>query len=179
MENYIGEIRAFAFNRIPRGWLPCEGQVMQIAQYQDLFSLLGNRFGGDARTNFCLPDLRGHAMLGYGKAASSVVYLMGESNGAEKVSLDFNTTPCHTHAFNVSDGVGTDRASLGVYLAKKPSIASIEEENVQCYVPPGSSQPYALSGVSTTGEGVAHENRMPLQAVLLCIAYTGNWPPRP
>jgi len=178
MDNFLGEIRAFSFQKTPPGWLPCEGQVLQISQNRALFSLIGTRYGGDGTTNFQLPDLRGRAILGFGQSQSGHFFQIGQAAGAERVTLNASTSPAHYHTFLVSNVVGTDKATPGAYLAKEPSIASITGEEVNCYVPATSGSQVALSGVAGTGGGGGHENRVPSLAIQLCIATTGFWPPR-
>ncbi len=96
-EVYLGQIMTFAFNFAPRGWLACNGQLMPIAQNSALFSLLGTTFGGDGRTTFGLPDLRGRSMINYGDSPSLSPVLMGESSGIENVTLLAANIPAHIH----------------------------------------------------------------------------------
>lgn len=99
-EAYVGEIRAVAFDYAPDGWLPCDGRVLPINQYQALFSLLGNRFGGDPVSTFGLPDLRGSAAIGMGKGTyqGASNYNLGNKGGAEQVLLNAAQGPVAAHA---------------------------------------------------------------------------------
>ena len=83
-EAYWGEIRMFAGDYAPRGWLLCNGQLLQIQQYQPLYAIIGNRYGGDGRTTFGLPDLRGRVPVGMGQGAGLAPYNLGQSGGAER-----------------------------------------------------------------------------------------------
>ena len=93
---YLGEIRLFAWNRIPKGWMACSGQTLGITQNQALFSLLGVTYGGDGVTTFKLPDLRGRVSMHWSSTDSPAVAL-GTSAGSEHVTLTVSNLPGHTH----------------------------------------------------------------------------------
>ena len=95
---YIGQIQLFGFNFAPRGWAFCDGQLLPINSYTALFSLLGTTFGGDGRTTFGLPDLRGRSAVGVGTGPGISTISWGERAGAENVTLNVNTMPSHSHA---------------------------------------------------------------------------------
>jgi microcystin-dependent protein len=110
-EAFLGEIRAVAFDYAPDGWLPCDGRLLPIAQYNALYALLGTNFGGDARSTFGLPDLRGSVPIGMGKGTylGASTYNMGNKGGVEQVSLTPAQTPLapHIHPTTVTDPVYT------------------------------------------------------------------------
>ena len=83
MEPFIGEIRLFAGNFAPRGWAFCEGQLLQIEMYTTLFSILGTQYGGDGRTNFALPDLRGRVAVGVGHGPGLPPYREGQQGASQ------------------------------------------------------------------------------------------------
>jgi len=180
MENYIGEIRAFPFSQTPKGWMPCEGQTLQIQQYNALYALIGIKFGGNGSTNFMLPDLRGRAMLNYGTSASSVNYPFAQAGGSETVKLTSTTCPIHIHTFVVVNTPGALAAvAVNAYLAKAPTFTTIEGDIIYCYNAPGiSNVPVPLNGINITGGDAGHENRMPSLPLQLCIAIAGLWPSR-
>lgn len=95
MDPFLGEIRAVGFDFAPRGWALCNGQILQINQYQALYSLLGTAYGGDGQTTFALPDLRGRVGVHQGQGLSS--YRMGQRAGAETQTLSVAQIPLHTH----------------------------------------------------------------------------------
>jgi microcystin-dependent protein len=97
-EPALGEISIFAGNFAPRGWAPCEGQLLPIMQNTSLFSVIGTTYGGDGRTTFALPDLRGRTPIGAGSGAGMTSRSVGDRGGAETVSVDLNETPSHTHS---------------------------------------------------------------------------------
>lgn len=81
-EGMLGEVRMFAGNFAPRGWATCEGQLLAISQHQALFSILGTTYGGDGRTTFALPDLRGRAPIQTGTGRGLTPARLGQKGGA-------------------------------------------------------------------------------------------------
>src|SRR5919112_5286387 len=102
MEPFLGEIRLVPFNFAPRGWALCAGQLIPISQNQALFALLGTTYGGNGRTTFALPDLRGRVPVGAGQPAEGSSYLLGETGGQETVQLMSRQLPRHTHGVQAS-----------------------------------------------------------------------------
>ena len=100
VETFLGEIRMFAGNFAPTGWAFCQGQLLPIAQNQALFSLLGTTYGGDGRTTFALPDLRGRVPVGFGQGPGLSNRVIGEKFGSELVTLNINQMPLHNHTVN-------------------------------------------------------------------------------
>ena len=96
-EPFLGEIRMVGFNFAPRGWLPCQGQLLSIAQNQALFSLLGTTFGGDGIQTFALPDYRSRQAVGIGNGPGLTPIVQGEVAGTENVTLGVSQMPAHTH----------------------------------------------------------------------------------
>lgn len=106
MEPFLGQIQAFGFNFPPRGWALCQGQLLPINQYQALFSLLGTTFGGDGRTTFALPDLRGRSIVGVGNGPGLDNISWGQKGGAYTHTLTTGQLPSHNHAGTVRAGAG-------------------------------------------------------------------------
>src|SRR5688572_12292885 len=99
MEPYVGEIRPMGFNYAPRGWAMCNGQTLNISQYQRLFTVIGSRFGGDGRTTFGLPNLTGgRTVIGAGAGPGLTPHGAGETGGTPAVTLQSNQVPGHTHS---------------------------------------------------------------------------------
>src|SRR3979490_1133720 len=96
-EPFLGQITVYPYTFPPRGWLDCSGQLLPIQQYTALFSLLGTNFGGDGRVTFGLPDLQGRVPVGQGQLLGGGTYSMGETSGAENVTLDIQSMPAHSH----------------------------------------------------------------------------------
>lgn len=174
MDPFIGQISLFAFGKIPQGWAACNGQLLPINQNQALYSLLGVTYGGDAKTTFALPDLRGRVAVNANFTNPS--YKLGAAGGVESVTLNTQSMPSHNHSVGVVNATGNKKAGLGNYLAGTAAINSVS--------PPlfaGSNNLLAINptSVSTTGGGGAHNNMQPFLAVTYCIATQGIWPPRP
>ena len=100
-EPFLAEIRMMGFNFAPRGWAFCDGQILPINQNQSLYSLLGTTYGGDGRTSFALPELRGRAPIHVGQDGGSN-FTQGQSGGEESHTLTTNEIPNHTHNDNTS-----------------------------------------------------------------------------
>ena len=126
MDPFIGEIRLVPFNFAPRGWAICAGQLLPINQNQALFALLGTTYGGDGRTTFALPDLRGRIPVGAGQPPAGSSYPLGATGGQETVKLTTGQLPGHAHAVHASSAAGTTKnpttafpAGGGAYAAER------------------------------------------------------------
>jgi microcystin-dependent protein len=170
MEPFLGQITAFGFNFPPRGWAQCDGQLLPIAQNQALFSLLGTFYGGDGRTTFGLPELRGRAALHMGAGPGLTPRTIGEKSGAETNTLNVNQLPAHTHTFAPPSNSGS--GDTDVATANYPAQA--EEDNYH-------NTSDATMGPGTTGStGTSQSvnNMQPYQVVNFCIALQGVFPSR-
>src|SRR5512135_2464461 len=94
---YVGEIRMFAGNFAPAGWMFCEGQLLAISEFETLFNLIGTTYGGDGQSTFALPDLRSRVPLHMGQGPGLSSYIIGQNGGAEEVTLTTNQIPSHNH----------------------------------------------------------------------------------
>src|SRR6185369_2631070 len=103
---YVGEIRMFAGNFNPNGWMFCEGQLLPISEFETLFNLIGTMYGGDGQTTFALPDLRGRIPLHFGTGPDGITYQQAEQAGVETVTLTTQQIPIHTHAQGCNTGAG-------------------------------------------------------------------------
>ena len=171
MEPFLGEILMFAGNFAPRGWAFCDGQILPISQNQALFSLLGTTYGGDGRTTFALPELRGRVAMHPGTGPGLSSRQLGEKSGVESVTLFPPQMPNHTHAVQVgvSNTIGEEDTVSGNVIANH---ASSFNENPDAG--------HNLGGVSAqnTGGGQAHTNIQPFQCVNYIIALQGTFPSR-
>src|SRR5271157_5430691 len=104
---FVAEIRIFCGNFAPTGWAFCNGQILPIAQNTALFSLLGTTYGGDGRTTFALPDLRGRVPISSGQGPGLASYALGQSGGAETATLGASQLPAHNHLVNAVSGPAT------------------------------------------------------------------------
>lgn len=179
MEGYIGEIRMVAFDFAPEGWQLCNGQLLNIAQHQALFSLLGTKYGGDGRQTFGLPDLRGRVPLG-----TSATYPIGQKGGSEQVELTSDQIPVHTHPVTVSF---TSKASKDSATTGDPTNAVLANTGFTKIYNTGTpdtelkSEWLQGSGVasSNTSGNTSHNNMQPFLTVNFIIAVNGLYPRRP
>ncbi len=180
---YIGEIRLFPMNYAPKYWAQCDGQIMQASQNQALISLLGNKFGGDGRTTFGLPDLRGRVPLAMSTRQplpTPTVYPWGENGGSETVTLQTTQMPPHTHALQAANTGSTTtngqlptNTTLGVPVSK---TAGVSPFNI--YGPAQNLSAIDAGSITVSGGGGGHSNMQPFLAVNFCIAISGLYPPR-
>lgn len=162
-EPYMGEIRLFSFGIIPHGWAPCEGQLLNINSYQALYSILGTTYGGDGQTTFALPDLRGHAPVGFSGSIP-----LGYADGQERHILMNNEMPEHTHQVKGSSAGATTRTAAGKVWA------SADANPYAASAPTGTMSDRALGSVG----GHPHNNMQPYGVVSYCIALEGFYPTR-
>ena len=163
-EPFLAEVRIVGFNFPPRGWAFCNGQFLPINQNQALFSLLGTTYGGDGRTTFALPDMRGRTPLHVGSG-----HPLGQRSGEETHSLASNEMPQHTHTAMVSSAEPTSPVPTDNVLG-----ASLNE----LYASPADLVGLQAGTVGNTGGGQGHENMQPYLALNFCIALQGLFPSR-
>jgi microcystin-dependent protein len=118
---FIGEIRMFGGNFAPRQWALCDGQLLSIAQYQALFSLLGTTYGGNGVSTFALPNLQGRLALGYGQGPGLSNYALGQTGGSETVTLTTSTMPGHNHSLLATTNAGDQTDPTGHLTGKLAS----------------------------------------------------------
>lgn len=169
---FVGEIRMFGFSRVPDGWLPCDGALTSIAEYDVLYSLLGTIYGGDGQSTFGVPDLRGRVPLHMGQGPGLSNRVIGMVSGTESVTLTLPQMPAHTHALAVTTGAATLETPTATAL---PGAVSGETFYVTDIT---GASPLAMedSAVTVTGGNQAHENCMPTLTVQYCIAAFGIYP---
>lgn len=171
MEPFIGQIIMFGGNFAPRGWALCDGQLLAISQNQALFSILGTTYGGDGRTTFGLPDLRGRVSMHAGSGPGLTTRRLGEKGGTETNTLSAAQIPSHNHgvAIGVSTDAGEEANPAGQVIAG--SAGSFNED---------ATSGQNLGGVSqnNVGGGQAVNNLQPYQCVNYIIALQGTFPSR-
>ena len=166
---YIGEIRMFGGNFAPRGWALCNGAVLSIAQNDALYALLGTTYGGDGVNTFALPDLRGRLPLHQGQGPGLQPYVIGQTGGAESVTLTGNQLPQHTHTLSASNAPATTSSPQGGFLA--------QTTNVDMYVSDVGDTPMHPSSISSVAGGSQpHDNMGPYLVVTFIIALEGIFP---
>ena len=175
MEAFIGTILPWPINYAPEGWAFCQGQILQVAQYQALFALIGNIYGGDGRTTFALPDLRGRVVVGAGQGAGLSNYALGQKGGLEAVPLAADQIPPHAHNIPASTNSGsTNTPANNMVLAKAEN-----EDGDAINIYKNNSANTAISPTSTLGGGYPHTNIQPYLALNFIICLNGIWPSRP
>ena len=167
---FIGEIRMFAGNFAPRGWAFCDGQLLAVSQNDALFSLFGTTYGGDGRTTFGLPDLRGRIPIHAGTGPGLSSRVLGNRGGQEAVTLTPNQLPAHTHALQAARQPATDALPEGKVTARTDVDIYVERE------PPATSM--NESAITRAGGSQAHPNLLPFQCVYFIVALVGIYPPR-
>ena len=169
-DNSVGEIRMFAGNFAPRGWSFCDGQLLDLNQFDALFSLLGTFYGGDGRTTFGLPDLRGRLPIHMGTGPGLTTRPLGQMSGSETASLTTAQLPMHTHKF----GAATTEAT-----ATNPTDAVIAQGvGTSFYAEAAPDTALASRSLNIAGGNQEHDNLMPALCVNFIIALTGLYPSR-
>ena len=170
-EPFLAEIKIVGFDFPPRGWATCDGQLLQINQNQSLFSLLGTVYGGDGRTTFALPDLRGRTPLhvGTSTAPGAVNHSQGQKSGEENHALTTTEMPGHDHPVAANAEPATFDEPQG-NLPARPGF--------DAYASATALGPLGAETVRDSGGGQGHENMQPWLAVNFCIALTGTFPSR-
>ncbi len=168
-EPFLAEVRMVGFNFAPRGWAFCDGQILPINQNQSLYSLLGTTYGGDGRTSFALPDLRGRTPIHLDRSNGGTDHLEGSKGGEETHTLSAGEMPNHDHVAQASSQVGNAPVVPGHVLADSP---------VQLYANAGNLAELRSGTIANVGGGQAHENMQPWLAVNFCIALKGLFPSR-
>ncbi|MGB1242178.1 MAG: phage tail protein [Chitinophagales bacterium] len=164
-EPFLGEIRIVGFNFAPRGWAFCDGQILPINQNQSLYSLLGTTYGGDGRTSFALPDLRGRTPIHEGGG-----FQLGQKSGAETITLTAAEMPSHTHTLRGKNGPSNGVNPVGASLAQSKAGSSHYSDSGN-----GNMSDVALKN---TGGQQAHNNMQPFTTLAFCIALQGLFPSR-
>lgn len=172
MEPLVGEIKMFAGNYPPRGWAFCEGQLLNVSQNTVLFTILGTTYGGDGRTTFALPDLRGRLPMHPGQGPGLSQRDLGEQGGSETVTLLQNQMPAHNHILHASTAMADQDLPTGnvpaVYLD-----ASAQPAHLYAATPNTSMNPTAISA---TGGNQPHDNMPPFTCINFIIALEGYFP---
>lgn len=172
---FLCEIRPWALNFAPRGWIMCQGQLLPISQFTAMFALIGTFYGGNGTTNFQLPDLRSRVPMKYGTDPVGNSYVIGEDGGEETITIQPLQMPIHTH------NVFGDTAATGNFANPAVGNALATNDKSNPFYAAGNSPSVALNPgtVSTyAGGNQAHTNIQPYLAINWCIASQGIFPAR-
>jgi microcystin-dependent protein len=164
-EPFLAEIRIYAFNFAPRGWAFCDGQILPINQNQSLYSLLGTTYGGDGRTSFALPDMRGRTPIHVGEG-----HQQGQKSGEESHSISVSEIPNHSHQIQATNEQANKDDPEDNLWAAQPDGTH--------YGSAGSDTSMSNASISSSGGGQAHENMQPFLTVMFAIALQGLFPSR-
>lgn len=171
-EPFVGEIRLFGFSYPPNGWELCNGQLLSIQNYQALFALLTNQYGGDGKNTFAVPDLRGAVPVCKANPGQQ-----SSTAGVEVVPLTTAQMPAHSHLVlgtSVTGDVFRPQSTACMATSSDAGDFIYGQPN------PGNNTVKMNPGVITNaGNGGPHLNLQPYQTINYCIATTGLWPPRP
>ncbi len=162
---YVGEIRMFAGNFAPAGWMFCEGQLLPISEYETLFQLIGTTYGGDGQTTFALPDLRGRIPVHMGNGL-----VLAETGGAEEITLAVNQIPAHTHPLLGTNNFGTTSSPQN----NVPAASNVV--NVSAYGTDVPSSPVSPNSIGSIGGNQPHNNFQPYLCVDFIISLFGIFP---
>lgn len=167
---FIGEVQWFAGNFAPRGWAFCDGQLLPISSNQALFSILGTTYGGDGRTTFALPDVRGRVMIHEGHGPGLSDRRLGSKGGNETETLSANQIPSHTHTLRASGGSATAVVPNGNVLASPGRTRMYDSGTANADM--------NASAIASTGGGQPHNNMQPYNTLSCIIALQGTFPSR-
>ena len=160
---YVGEIRMFAGNFAPAGWMFCEGQLLPISEYETLFNLIGTTYGGDGQSTFALPDSRGRLPVHQGNG-----FTLAETGGVETVTLTVPQIPAHTHAFLAAANPGTIASPSGSVPGASPSVTPYRQQTP--------ATPMSASAIGSTGGSQPYDNFQPYLCVDFIISLFGIFP---
>ena len=167
----LGEIYMFGGNFAPRGFFLCNGQLLPISQYTALFSILGTTYGGNGTTNFALPNLQGRVPIHAGTGSGLSTYILGQTGGAESVTLTSSQIPSHNHSLACQTAGGT-QASPGSNFPATDGTG-----NALSYATTANAT-MAATAVGTSGGSQAHSNIQPYLTLNFYIATQGIFPSR-
>ena len=167
-EPFIGEIRMFAGNFAPNGWMFCEGQTMPISENDALFTLIGTTYGGDGQETFNLPNLASRVPIHMGTGPDGTTYQLGEMAGTEQETLTIQQIPNHSHVLTASTAAGGTNSPAGAVLAASPSV--------RLFIVDSPDSNLAATAVTPAGGSQPHENTQPFLCINFIISLFGVFP---
>jgi len=176
---FVAEIRIFGFNFAPVGWAQCNGQLLPISQNTALFSLLGTFYGGNGKSTFGLPNMQQAVAIHQGQGNGLSLYDLGQSGGAETVTLLQAEMPLHTHNFSVTTANGTTNVATGNQPARGASgnpVSGLTQAKVYSAIAPQTVM--SPQSMTPAGGSLPHNNMMPYLTLNYCIALQGVFPAR-
>ena len=165
---YVGEIRMFAGNFAPNGWMFCEGQTLPISENETLFQLIGTTYGGDGEETFQLPNLASRVPMHMGTGPDGTTYQIGEMAGQESVTLSLQQIPLHTHTMiGTANGANTGNPAGKVFA---------QSANVSYMIIDGNEVNLNAAAVTPVGGSQPHENCQPFLCINFIISLFGVFP---
>ena len=166
---FIGEIRMFGGNYAPNGWMSAIGSILQISDYDALFSLIGTTYGGDGQTTFAIPDLRGRQPIHQGQGSGLTNRAMGQAGGSESVTLLTAQLPTHNHTPLANSSAGNADTPADTYWsgsATAPQYVPGDQANTNMNT----------AAIGASGQNNPHDNMQPFLAVSFIISLFGIYP---
>jgi len=171
---FIGELMLIGANFCPRGWVDANGEKLSIQDYTPLFSLFGTIYGGDGRTTFAVPDLRGREAIGAGHGSGLINYKQGQKGGADTFTVQTNNMPGHNHEVLATNLQANKSTPGGTILGINMPFG-----NFDMYHEGPADITMAPGMIANTGNSEAVTKRSPYQAIRWCVATDGTYPSRP
>lgn len=166
---YVGEIRMFAGNFAPAGWMFCNGQLLPISENENLFQLIGTTYGGDGQETFALPNLQSRVPIHQGTGSSGTTYILAESGGVEQVTLTTQQIPTHSHPALCHTGAGGATSAI-------PTNAVWNDSDVTQYTSLAPSGAMNAAALGPQGGSQPHENESPFLCINYIISLFGFFP---
>jgi microcystin-dependent protein len=173
---YLGQVFMFAWDFAAKNYQLAAGQLLGINQNQALFSILGTTYGGDGRTTFALPDLRGRSYLGTGQGPGLSDYTIGEQVGTQSVTLLQPNLPIHNHSFNVNNGVATVGTPTGAVLSQGP--VPLGGTTVATYTTAAFNATLNPGALAATGNNQPDPLLQPYLCINFSVCVSGLFPSR-
>ncbi|PYQ35733.1 MAG: phage tail protein [Acidobacteria bacterium] len=165
---YVGEIRMFAGNFAPAGWMFCDGQLLPISENQTLFNLIGTTYGGDGQSTFALPDLQSRVPIHQGSNGGNN-FILAQNGGVEEVTLTVNQIPVHSHPLLATSQTSTDKSPSG-------RVNDQTSGGVQIYIEESTDAGMAANAIGAVGGSQPHTNIQPYLAINFIISLFGIFP---
>ena len=176
---YIGEIRLLGFSFAPPGWVPCNGSLLPIGDYDALFALIGTTYGGDGQTTFAVPDMRGRVALHQGTGPGQPNYVMGQTGGQASVTVGVANMPAHTHGLtgSVAQAAAAGGGSTAAPGGNIPAASAGRENYAPASAADGTLAAMQIGGsLQPAGGGQPLDNMPPYLAFNYCMATQGIFP---
>ena len=176
MAPYVGEIRMFAGNFAPNGWMFCEGQTLPISENEVLFQLIGTTYGGDGQETFNLPNLASRVPLHMGTGPDGTTYQIGEMAGTETVTLTTQQIPIHNHLMQCSTGGGQNSSNPANAVAGVSDVSQYNDLTVAPNTAPNAQLGTPGFSSPIAGGSQPHENCQPFLCINFIISLFGVFP---